>query len=89
MEYLNRVLLPVDLSISLSAKLNHKRLESNSSLPGVGLPFGLAVDNNVLPRIKDVILRGLQRYRRGLRHYRGNSNKTAARTATRRREKKT
>lgn len=36
--------------------------------PGVRLPFGLAVDYYILPRVDDVILGGLVSYGRWLRH---------------------
>lgn len=38
--------------------------------PWMRFPFGLTVDDDVLTWIKDVILRGLQRYSRRLRHWR-------------------
>lgn len=44
--------------------------------PGMRLPLGLTVDDDVLPRIKDVILRGLLRYSGGLGHWKHNELET-------------
>lgn len=56
------------VSHTLKGKTSSDARGGASLSPGVRLPLGFAVDDDVLPRIKDVILRGLLRYSGGLRH---------------------